>query len=73
MFTKVHAVSTLQKYKLLTKEKDSTNKDKETKDTESNTKHIKTKHDNTLNANKKRTADKKIQKSNDKKKSLRRL
>ncbi|OUM69647.1 hypothetical protein PIROE2DRAFT_57355 [Piromyces sp. E2] len=73
MFTKVHAVSTLQKYKLLTKDKDATSKDKETKDIASNAKHIKAKHDGTLNINKKRTADKKIQKSNDKKKSLRRL
>ncbi|ORX55374.1 hypothetical protein BCR36DRAFT_347146 [Piromyces finnis] len=73
MFTKVHAVSTLQKYKLLTKDKNDTTKNKDTKNDIPNTKQIKSKPSNTLNVNKKRVADKKIQKSNDKKKSLRRL
>ncbi|ORY61961.1 ubiquitin-conjugating enzyme E2 S [Neocallimastix californiae] len=60
LFTKVHAVTTLQKYKLLTKEKDdfsNINKDMNT----------------TLKSNKRRNADKKIQKNTDKKRSLRRL
>jgi len=70
LFTRVHAVSTLQKYKLLTKEKDNTNNPKEAA---ANPKLTKTKHDSSLNINKKRIADKKIQKSSDKKKSLRRL
>ncbi|KAG4106384.1 ubiquitin-conjugating enzyme E2 S-like protein [Neocallimastix lanati (nom. inval.)] len=72
LFTKVHAISTLQKYKLLKKEKEDPSSSKDN-DTISHTKHTKTKYDAQLNVNKKRVADKKIQKGNDKKRSLRRL
>jgi len=56
----------------LKKEKEDPSSSKDN-DTISHTKHTKTKYDAQLNVNKKRVADKKIQKGNDKKRSLRRL